>query len=325
MRSIRAFLFLTVILFTVGCVPTKKLEQEQAVSKSLRLENDALKQELEELTEQELACSDSIIKLNNLLSQLKVDTADCGQQYRQLAADKKLLETQFKSLQKQKETILASSSSERQRLMNELDTQRRKLQEKETALNQQQASIKQLQSEIEAREKKVNDLEELLRKKDEAVAQLKRNIEKALLNFDKTELSVELRDGKIYVSLANKLLFKSGSTSVDKKGVNALEKLAAVLQKQDDIDVLVEGHTDDDPIKTNCIKDNWDLSVMRATSITRILLDSGVDPKKIVPSGRGEFLPVAINETSEGKARNRRTEIILAPNLDEIFSILQGE
>ena len=158
------------------------------------------------------------------------------------------------------------------------------------------------------------------------VDDLKKSIEKALLSFDKDELTVEVRDGKIYVSLANKLLFKSGSTSVDKKGQDALDKLADVLKKQEDITIMVEGHTDDDPIKTACINDNWDLSVLRATSIVRILTKKDkVDPTKVIPAGRGEFIPVASNETDEGKSKNRRTEIILSPNLDKIFQLLESK
>jgi chemotaxis protein MotB len=126
----------------------------------------------------------------------------------------------------------------------------------------------------------------------------------------------------VYVSLAEKLLFPSGSTEVNPKGKQALQKVADVLKKNPDIGITIEGHTDNVPISTSCMKDNWDLSVLRATSITRIITDAGVDPKQIIASGRGEYFPVASNSTSDGKAKNRRSEIILTPNLAELAKLL---
>ena len=124
--------------------------------------------------------------------------------------------------------------------------------------------------------------------------------------------------------MSDKLLFKSGSAKVDDRGKEALEKLAEVLKKQSEIDVFIEGHTDNKPIKTSQFKDNWDLSVIRATSVVRILTeDYGVNPLQIVPSGRGEFMPVDDNSTDEGRSKNRRTEIIMAPQLDKLLQILQ--
>jgi chemotaxis protein MotB len=147
-----------------------------------------------------------------------------------------------------------------------------------------------------------------------------------LVGFKSDELSVELKNGKVYVSLAEKLLFKSGSAMVDPKGKEALGKLAAVQEKNPDIDVMIEGHTDNVPLIPGKFDDNWDLSVSRATSIVRILTeDNNVEPKRVTAAGRSEFVPLVSNDTPEGKARNRRTEIILSPKLDELFQILNSK
>ena len=146
----------------------------------------------------------------------------------------------------------------------------------------------------------------------------------ALLGFNSDELSVEIKNGKVYVSMSDKLLFKSGSSTVEDKGKEALKLLADVLNKNTDIDILVEGHTDNVPIKTAVYKDNWDLSVARATSIVRILtLDHKIAPTRLTASGKGEYFPRADNDTAEGRAKNRRTEIILSPKLEEIMQLLK--
>lgn len=140
------------------------------------------------------------------------------------------------------------------------------------------------------------------------------------------ELSVEIKNGKVYVSMSDKLLFKSGSVAVESKGVEALQVLADVLNKNADIDILVEGHTDSIPIKTALFKDNWDLSVVRATSIVRLLSqDYKVSSTRVTASGKGEFFPKATNSTPEGRAKNRRTEIILSPKMDELMNLLNSK
>ena len=154
---------------------------------------------------------------------------------------------------------------------------------------------------------------------------LKDAIIKALAGFEKLDVKVEYRNGKVYVILPEKLLFKSGSTSVDPKGQEALIELAKALNKKADVQVAVEGHTDNVPMNGESIKDNWDLSVLRATSIARILIsDANMNPKRIQAVGRGDTQPVAGNDTPEGRAKNRRTEIVLTPQLDKILEILNN-
>lgn len=185
----------------------------------------------------------------------------------------------------------------------------------------------QLRKELAALEnsnKSVADLQATLQRQRQAQQELLDKIRKALVDFNSTELSAEIRgDGKVYVSLSEKLLFKSGKYDVDTKGKVALQKLGEVLSKQPDIDILVEGHTDTVPFKRGELRDNMDLSVMRATTIVHLLtVDYGVNPKQVVASGRGEHFPVADNTLSEGRATNRRTEIILSPKLSDLYKLL---
>lgn len=183
--------------------------------------------------------------------------------------------------------------------------------------------LSQKMSELDDRERTINDLQDMINAQNEKVQKLLSSVKDALLGFGSDELTVREKDGKVYVAMSDKLLFESGSARVDKRGKEALAKLAEVLNKQTDIDVYIEGHTDSKPINTAQFKDNWDLSVIRATSVVRILTkDYAVNPLQIQPAGRGEFIPVADNESADGRARNRRTEIIMAPKLDKLFQML---
>jgi len=171
--------------------------------------------------------------------------------------------------------------------------------------------------------KRLKDLQDLIQAQKDAMNRLKKTISDALVNFKADELYVYVKDGKVYVSLEEKLLFKSGSAVVDPKGKEALGTLAQVLNVTPDISVEIEGHTDTVPIKRIDFPDNWALSTGRATAIVRILTkDYGVDPHRITASGRGEFHPIRTNDTNEGKASNRRTEIIISPNLNQLYALL---
>lgn len=171
--------------------------------------------------------------------------------------------------------------------------------------------------------KRLKDLQYMIQAQKDIMAKLKNSIGAALMNYKNDELYVYIKDGNVYVSLEEKLLFKSGSDIVDPKGKEALKTLALVLNTTNDISVMIEGHTDSVPIKNKQFKDNWDLSTARSTSIVRILtVDNGFDPNRITASGKGKFHPVKSNETAEGRAGNRRTEVILSPDLKEIYALL---
>lgn len=186
------------------------------------------------------------------------------------------------------------------------------------------SSLAEKMKELEKREKTITELRNMINEQNRRVQNLLNNVKDALLGFSSDELTVREEGGKVYVAMSDKLLFESGKAIVNEQGKNALGKLAQVLNRQKDIDVYIEGHTDNIPIKTAVFQDNWDLSVIRATSVVRILTEIyGVNPLQIQPCGRGEFKPVDDNGTSEGRARNRRTEIIMAPKLDKLFQMLQ--
>ena len=237
--------------------------------------------------------------LNRNLGQQKDEIAKLKQQITDLMSDTTRLGQAIRDYRKS----LYSNLSEQEKL-NML------LKEKMEKLAEREATINKLQAEVDAQNARLQSL--------------LNSVKDALLGFSSDELTVTEKNGKIYVAMSDKLLFESGSAQVNKQGKEALGKLAEVLKKQHDIDVFIGGHTENKPIKTVQFKDNWDLSVVRATSVVRILTkDYGVNPLQILPCGRGEFMPVDNNESVEGRAHNRRTEIIMAPKLDKLMDILK--
>ena len=235
-----------------------------------------------------------------LLNDSRAQYAALDQRCGMLMGDTALLKKSIRNYQ----AMLANNQSENKKLNSSLAQKIKELQEREQ-------TIAQLQRVIDEQQRKVKEL--LASVKD------------ALLGFSSDDLTVTEKDGKVYVSLSDKLLFESGKAVVNQQGREALGKLAQVLNRQTEIDVYIEGHTDNVPIHTAVFQDNWDLSVIRATSVVRILTETdNVNPLQIQPCGRGEFKPVDTNETAEGRAHNRRTEIIMAPRLDKLLQLLQS-
>jgi chemotaxis protein MotB len=184
--------------------------------------------------------------------------------------------------------------------------------------------IAQRENELADRMARVEELEGLISRQKQAMSELKEKLSNALLNFEDKGLTVEARDGKVYVSMENKLLFKSGSWTVEAQGKTAIERLGNVLAENPDIAVLIEGHTDNVPYSgRGPLKGNWDLSTKRATSIVNLLLENPqILPQNLTAAGRGEYLPIAPNSTQQGRAANRRIEVVLSPQLDEITQII---
>lgn len=206
-------------------------------------------------------------------------------------------------------------------LMNEKLSQAEQM---NTALRLKSEALVEKERLLSEREIVLEDLQSKIARQDSVTKRLNDIIRGALLGFKSDELSVEVKNGKVYVSMSDKLLFKSASAAIETKGLEAIKVLADVLNKNNDIDILIEGHTDNLPIRTAQYRDNWDLSVARATSIVRILVDEyKIDAKRLTASGKGEFSPRANNSTPEGRAANRRTEIILSPKLDIIMNLLK--
>jgi chemotaxis protein MotB len=198
------------------------------------------------------------------------------------------------------------------------------LNENSLVLNDLKALSSESKMTIADQAKRLKRLQDMIQAQKEVMSRLKNSIADAMMSYKTDELNVYIKDGNVYVSLAEKLLFNSGSDVVDPKGREALKSLALVMNNTKDITVMIEGHTDNVPIKTKLFKDNWDLSTARATSIVRILtVDNGFDTNRITASGRGQFHPIKENETAEGRAGNRRTEVILSPDLKEIYKLLE--
>ncbi len=266
--------------------------------------------------------SSNFSKLNQQFDQLKTDTSTLGSTLR--TNQKKLagLEAEHTQLNDLYKNLLNNSG----RLNRDLTQQQQQLLSIQQNLDKTRRENDSLSTSLAEREKKVTELEQVLANKDKAVQDLKSRITNALLNFKENDLTVKVKNGKVYVSLAEQLLFGSGSIEVDQKGVGALQQLAKALKDQKDINIMVEGHTDNVPIskKSTYMQDNWDLSVMRATSITKILVKGGVAPNQIVAAGKGEFSPLVSNDVAQNKQKNRRTEIIITPDLDELFKLLES-
>ena len=194
-----------------------------------------------------------------------------------------------------------------------------------TEINKLSGNLSKLSDDLKKREQRLKEVEEILRKRDEATNQLKAKLQEALLGFTKNGLTVEVKNGKVYVSLTDKLLFPSGSIIIDEKGKQALTQLAKVLKQQPEINIAVEGHTDSQKINNlGQIKDNWDLSVLRSTSVVRFLTEEQkVESVRMTATGKGEFQPLGPNTSAESRSKNRRIEIVLSPKLDELYDLIK--
>ena len=310
----------------ISCVPAKKLEDARAKNERLMRENEEYLSKLNKLNADHKALVDHVANLEKVNNELEEDTAECGMKYRKAAAQNERLNELYEGAVKQYKDLLANSSNQTRKLNQQLAEKEKDLLDKEQRLSDLESDLEKKKRDLAEKEKKIDELQSVLFTKDSAANALRAKIKEALIGFNDEDLSVEMKNGKVYVSLSEQLLFKSGSADVDPKGADALGKLARVLNNNKDIQIMIEGHTDNVPYKgSGEIKDNWDLSVKRATSIVRLLHKNKVDPKRITAAGRGEFHPVATNETAEGRSKNRRTEIILSPKLDEVFKILNIE
>ncbi len=309
-------LFVTLSCVFSSCIVSKK-KFDDMLAQKVKAEGE-LADKSKKLDE----ASNSISQLNESLKKLKQDSLSTSQNLQ--ASNKKLgeLNSEYEKLNANYKSSLNKSG----KLSADLVQQRDQLLAIQDNLEKTRKQNDSLSNSLAEREKKVKELEQILDKKDKAVQDLKNRITNALLNFKENDLTVKVKNGKVYVSLAEQLLFGSGSIAVDKKGEGALQQLAKAIKDQKDIRVMIEGHTDNVQIskKSQYMEDNWDLSVMRATSIKKILTKAGMSPNQITAAGKGEYSPVAPNDNAANKQKNRRTEIIVTPNLDELFKILDA-
>jgi chemotaxis protein MotB len=324
---------IVIILVLASCVPTQQFREVSDKSEKLDKERNQLMADNERLTVEntEMKAQRDIVEEERL--RFVSDSLKRFEEIQQLRNDLTQLTKRYEDLQSANDALLQGSARETRRLLNELQSTQEDLQKKEARLRELEITVSserddlnRMSAELEERNVRLAELEKILNRKDSVVNALREKVSNALYGFEGQGLTVELKNGKVYVSLEEQLLFKSGSTEVDPRGVVALKRLVKVLEQNPDINIMIEGHTDDVPIiKGSAIKDNWDLSVMRATAIVRILLDdSRIDPRRLTAAGHGEFLPVDPAKTSEARRKNRRTEIILTPKLDELFRILES-
>ena len=310
MRTL-TFLLLTVVALT-SCVSSKVHKDLQSRFDLLDAEATELRKANGDYTILEKELRDKIDRLSAEMTRLESDTSKLGEESRRLWEKYKKLNQQYEYVLENNSSLMSASAKENKELMDQLELLQSKLQAKEDSLL--------------IREKRVNELEMALTRKDSAMHYVRSKLSDALLGFEGKGLSIYTKNGQVYVSMENSLLFASGSYAVSSRGQEALANIAGVLADNPEINVLVEGHTDNDPYSgTGLIKDNWDLSVMRATAVVRILTASAsLNKTQITAAGRGEYLPLAPNDTPENKAKNRRTEIILTPDLGEIAELLEA-
>ena len=315
----KLLLILVVGISASSCVSTK-------VHKTLQDKYDLLSNEAEQLRQKNEVRDAENSELTRTLddarrevSQLTQDTATKYDELQALQTKYDRLSKQYDYLLDNNNTLIAASARENRALMDQLSSMQSRLQAKEDSLNTERRLL-------ERGKNRVNELEGVIRRQDSTAAYVRQKVADALLGFTGKGLTVNMRDGKVYVSLENSLLFAPGSWNVAAGGQVALENLAKVLAENQDISVLVEGHTDNDPYRGQSqVKDNWDLSVMRATNVVKILTrNSGLDPQRITAAGRGEFVPLVENNSASNKAINRRTEIILTPDLTELANLLDS-
>lgn len=319
-----------VSLFT-ACVPAKKHEELVQRRAACEEQNDVLKEKTRELEEQMTEVQSKFEDYERRLKGLQADTTVQGKSLRTLTKNYDKLNQTYDLLLDKNRELLAGNAADNKRLFGSLQDAEGRLQAQKDALEElseslklKEQNLKKLTNDLEDREAKVAELQKILSDKDSTVNALRMKVQDALLGFENNGLTIEKRNGKVYVSLDESLLYQSGSYSIDPKGQEVLKKLAVVLEQNTDINILVEGHTDNVPLKSSGpIADNWDLSVRRATAVVKIIVDnSKVDPSRLTAAGRGEYVPIASNKTKEGRTQNRRTEIILSPKLDELLEIL---
>jgi len=300
-----------------SCVSKKVYTELEEKYDNLRGSNEALFAENQDLIDQKKALLESKIKLQTEVDRLAYEREKISTAVDQLEEKKRNLEAEYENLANDSEQQLSAKAEENRKLLVQL-------QEKESQLASESERLEKLQSELNERSARVDQLEGLIASKEAAMQRLKDAVSTALQGFEGKGLTVERKNGKVYVSMENKLLFSSGSWAVNGEGQRAVVNLASVLIDNPDINVLIEGHTDNVPYGgKGTLIDNWDLSTKRATAIVRILVNNNVNAEQITAAGRSKYVPLTSNASSLGKAKNRRIEIILAPNLDAINDLLE--
>jgi chemotaxis protein MotB len=330
MRNLLIILLATLTVAFQSCVPQRKFAEMESRKKAAEAESASMKAKNEQL---EASLTESNSKLDVCTKQvekLQADTSQLGKSYRQLRSQYDKINELNDILSNKNSQMLQFANEENKKLIADLNAAQEALQAKEDALKSlektvdaKQAAVDKATTELQDREARLQELEALLSAQKEASQALQQKVQQALLGFRDKGLTVTEKDGKVYVSMEAKLLFASGSTTVDPNGKKALVDLAKAIENEVDMEIIVEGHTDTDKINSSSIpRDNWELSVLRATEVIKIMTaSSNVKPAVLTAAGRSEYHPVS----SADKAKNRRIEIILQPNLSELYKIIEGQ
>ena len=313
---------IALVLSLSSClVSKKKFDEQVALADKYKAEKNDCHDKLNAANATIDDLNKQIANLNAEIQKWKDLNGSLEEKNKKLNSLKNESDAICQKVKEQLDQITNSSAAEKDKLM-------RQLAEKEKELMAKAVELDKLGRALNERDAKVRELESLIARKDSAVQALKKKMLEALKGFNSGDLTVYEKDGKIYVALSDKLLFTTGSYTVEPRGKDALKKIAEVLNKQSDISIVVEGHTDNKPYissTTGPVNSNWDLSVMRASSVTKLLVDENkLDAKRVTPAGRGEYFPVESNDTPEGRSKNRRIDIVLEPDMKGIMNILNG-
>ncbi|MFI1744992.1 OmpA family protein [Thalassobellus sediminis] len=305
------------ITLLASCVSPKVYKELESKYNNLKKENRKLSDDNESLLSAKTAAENELKQLKSAYDEALAERDKLQADYNATKSNLDNLKASYDALEKNSSKAIAANSQKNRELLAQLEA-------KEQALAAENARLEKLKRALEERSNRVAELENVIASKDAAMTALKNAISKALTDFEGKGLTVEQRDGKVYVSMENKLLFSSGSWAVGAEGRRAVKQLGSVLGDNPDIAVLIEGHTDNVPYQgSGQLKGNWDLSTKRATAIVNILRENdAINAENLTAAGRGEFAPIATNDTPEGRATNRRIEVILTPKLDELSRLL---
>lgn len=316
MKQMNFTLLLSLLLLLASCVTTKKYN-------ALETEKNVIQEELNRVKgviQEKQKLSDQYVQLASQHRQNTRDLEEMTAKYKAVDKGYQELNRRYDECLLQNRDLLATSSTEIKQLTERLAQQREELDRRSRYLDSLSRELQYQGSKMDEWQGKITELQSALASKDAKVAELRNKVNTALLGFTAAELTVTEKNGKLYVSLSQNLLFKSASDRIDPKGQQALQQLAKVLTANPEIEVTVEGHTDTDGTADY----NWDLSTSRATSVVKLLASSGVEQKRMTAAGRSYFYPIAPNDTAENKSKNRRVEIILSPRLDELYQIIRN-
>ena len=321
-----------IVISSVSCVSGKKYSSLQETSKQFMNERDGFKTDNIGLEMKNRELEAKLTLLEKEMGKVKQDITTAESERDKAVEDYNKISSKYNELQNAQEDLIRGNVKETQKLLAELQSAQENLQKKEDLLRRleqnldsKKSSLDKLTFELEKRNQRLAELEKILDGQKKIVQDLKSKVSEALLGFENNGLTVTNKNGKVYISLDEKLLFKSASWDIDANGRNALKKLASVLEKNPGIQITIEGHTDNVPYNPGSgqLKDNWDLSLKRATTVVRVLLDgSKINAARLTASGRSEYLPVDDRNTQDARQKNRRTEIVLTPDLTELYQLI---